>query len=278
LPHGLGGVWMAVIAAVFSFIGVELIAVTAGEAENPMVSVPRAMKSMLLRLALFYFLALSVILAVTPWNQAGSRIVTQSPFVRVFADFGLPAAATVMNLVIISAALSAMNAQLYLCTRMLFSLARSNNAPAALGVVSSRGTPSRAASVSVVGVLAAAATAYVSDKAYDYLLGISLFGAIVTWIIILVTHLMFRRKYPREKRAQLPVQAPLYPYPQILALGLLMAILITMGMDREFWRISIVVGIPWVMLVSACYLVVRGRRSSSEARRVINGVVVNTNE
>ncbi|MDB6086539.1 MAG: amino acid permease [Gammaproteobacteria bacterium] len=278
LPHGLGGVWMAVIAAVFSFIGVELIAVTAGEAENPMVSVPRAMKSMLLRLALFYFLALSVILAVTPWNQAGSRIVTQSPFVRVFADFGLPAAATVMNLVIISAALSAMNAQLYLCTRMLFSLARSNNAPAALGVVSSRGTPSRAASVSVVGVLVAAATAYVSDKAYDYLLGISLFGAIVTWIIILVTHLMFRRKYPREKRAQLPVQAPLYPYPQILALGLLMAILITMGMDREFWRISIVVGIPWVMFVSACYLVVRGRRSSSEARRVINGVVVNTNE
>jgi AAT family amino acid transporter len=278
LPHGLGGVWMGVIAAIFSFIGVELLAVTAGEAQNPMVSVPRAMKSMLLRLALFYFLALSVILAVTPWNQAGARIVTQSPFVKVFADFGLPAAATTMNLVIISAALSAMNAQLYLCTRMMFSLARSNNAPAALGVVSSSGTPWRAACVSAVGVLIAAATAYTSDKAYYYLLGISLFGAIVTWIIILVTHLMFRRHYPQEQRAKLPVRAPLYPYPQILALGLLTAVLITMGCDRDFWGISAIVGIPWVILVSGCYFAVRAWRRSSETRSVINGAPVKANE
>jgi L-asparagine transporter-like permease len=278
LPHGFSGVWMGVIAAVFSFIGVELIAVTAGEAQDPMVSVPRAMKSMLLRLALFYLLALSVILAVTPWNQAGARIVTESPFVRVFSNVGFPAAATVMNLVIISAALSAMNAQLYLSTRMLFSLARSNNAPAALGVVSSRGTPWRAACVSVVGVLFATATAYMSNEAYNYLIGICLFGAIVTWMIILATHLMFRRRLSRERRAQLPVQAPLFPYAQILALGLLTAILITMGMDRDFWRLSIIVGIPWVLLVSLCYLAVRARRSRVDARRLTNGVLVKTSE
>jgi L-asparagine transporter-like permease len=278
LPHGFSGVWRGVMAAIFSFIGVELIAVTAGEAEDPTVSVPRAMKSMLLRLALFYLLALSVILAVTPWNQAGARIVTESPFVRVFSNVGLPAAATVMNLVIISAALSAMNAQLYLCTRMLFSLARSNNAPAALGVVSSLGTPWRAACVSVVGVLFATATAYMSNEAYNYLIGISLFGAIVTWMIILATHLMFRRRLSRERRAQLPVQAPLFPYPQILALALLTAILITMGMDRDFWRLSIIVGIPWVLLVSLCYLAVRARRSRVDARRLTNGVLVKTNE
>lgn len=204
--------------------------------------------------------------------------MTQSPFVTVFADFGLPAAATVMNLVIISAALSAMNAQLYLCTRMLFSLARSNNAPVALGVVSSRGTPWRAACVSAVGVLVAAATAYLSDKAYDYLLGISLFGAIVTWIIILVTHLRFRRMYPQEKRARLPVRAPLYPYPQWLALGLLTAILISMGMDRDFWRLSIIVGIPWIMLISGCYLRVRARRNICQARRKMNSLLVKTSE
>jgi amino acid transporter, AAT family len=278
LPHGLGGVWMGVIPAIFSFIGVELIATTAGEAANPMVSVPRAMKSMLLRLALFYFVALGVMLALTPWNQAGARIVTQSPFVRVFAEFGLPAAAAVMNFVILSAALSAMNAQLYLCTRMLFSLARSNSAPAALGVVSSRGTPWRATGVSIIGVLVAAAIAYTSDKAYNYLVGISLFGAIVTWIIILVTHLMFRRKYPEGKRAQLPVKAPLYPYPQILALGLLTAILITMGLDRDFWRIAIIVGIAWVLLVSGCYFAARAWRSRSEARGVIDSDLVKTNE
>ena len=94
--------------------------------------------------------------------------------------------------------------------------------------------------------------------------GIVLFGAIITWIIILVTHLMFRTTYPQEGRTKLTAQAPLFPYLQLLGLGLLVAILVTMGLDREFWRMSIVVGIPWVMLVSGCYLVVRARRLCPE--------------
>jgi len=126
-------------------------------------------------------------------------------------------------------------------------------------------------------VLIAAATAYVSDKAYDYLFGIALFGAIITWIIILVTHLMFIRKYPREKRAQLPVRAPLCPYLQLLGVGLLIAVLITMGLDREFWRISIIVRVPWVILVSGCYLLVRARRKLPEAGRA-GAVMVKVNE
>jgi len=106
------------------------------------------MKTMLLRLALFYFLALSVILAVVPWTLSGATIVTESPFVKVFSNFGLGYAATVMNFVILSAALSSMNTNLYLCTRMIFSLSRSGHAPAALGKVNARGTPLRAAVLS----------------------------------------------------------------------------------------------------------------------------------
>jgi AAT family amino acid transporter len=260
-PHGAGGVWMAVIMAIFSFTGIEVIAVTAGEAENPNVSVPRAMKSMWMRLALFYFLALGVMLAVTPWSHSGAAIVTQSPFVKVFANFGFTGAATVMNFVIVSAAFSSMNTNLYLCTRMLFSLARSNDAPAVLGTVSRRGTPWHAALVSTLGVLAAAMTAYVSAKAYNYLFGIALFGAILTWIIILVTHICFRRKYPKEKQAALSVHAPFSPYLQFLGLGLLVAVLVTMGLDTEFWNIAIIVGVPWVAVVSLCYYAVRVRRT-----------------
>src|SRR5687767_12870312 len=174
-PHGFGGVWMAVIMAVFSFTGVEVIAVTSGEAQKPHESVPRAMKTMLLRLALFYFLALGVILAITPWSQSGATIVTESPFVKVFAGFGLGYVATVMNFVIMSAALSSMNTNLYLCTRMIFSLARSGDAPARLGVVNARGIPLRAAALSTAGVFIAAMTAYASSKAYNYLFGIALF-------------------------------------------------------------------------------------------------------
>jgi len=260
-PHGFGGIWMAVVVGIFSFTGTEVIAVTAGEAQNPSVSVPRAMKTMLFRLALFYFLALAVVLAVVPWSHSGATIVTQSPFVKVFASFGLASAATVMNFVIISAAFSSMNTNLYLCTRMLFSLARSNDAPALLGTVSRRGTPWYAAAVSTFGVLAAAMTAYSSPKAWNYLFGVALFGAILTWMIILFTHLLFRRKYPMEKRAQLTVRAPLSPWLQILGLVLLFCVLVTMGLDTEFWNVAIIVGVPWVILVSACYLFVRARRA-----------------
>ena len=258
-PHGFGGVWMAVIMGVFSFTGIEIIAVTAGEAEKPDQSVPRAMKTMLLRLALFYFLALSIILAVVPWTLSGATIVTESPFVKVFTNFGLGYAATVMNFVILSAALSSMNTNLYLCTRMIFSLSRSGHAPAALGKVNARGTPLRAAVLSACGVLIAAMTAYASRKAYNYLFGIALFGAILTWLIILATHLQFRRKYSAEKLAQLSSRAPFSPYLQWLALLLLVAILITMGLDTEFWNIAIIVGVPWVVIVSLAYFVTRRR-------------------
>jgi AAT family amino acid transporter len=202
-----------------------------------------------------------VILAVTPWSHSGATVVTQSPFVRVFANFGFAWAASVMNFVIISAAFSSMNTNLYLCTRMLFSLARSKDAPKALGDVSTRGVPWLAAAVSTAGVLVAAMTAYVSTKAYNYLFGVALFGAILTWIIILATHIRFRRSYPREKLALLAVRAPFSPYLQILGLGLLVAVLVTMGLDHEFWDIAIIVGVPWVAAVSLCYAVVRLRRA-----------------
>lgn len=262
-PHGFGGVWMAVIMAVFSFFGVEVIAVTSGEAEKPGESVPRAMKTMLLRLALFYFLALGVILAIVPWSASGATIVTDSPFVKVFAGFGFDGVATVMNFVIMSAALSSMNTNLYLCTRMIFSLSRSGDAPAALGVVNARGVPVRAAAVSVCGVLVAAMTAYFSRAAYNYLFGIALFGGILTWLTILATHMRFRRRFPAEKRAALPTQAPFSPYMQWIAFVLLAALLVTMGLDREFWNVSWIVGVPFVIAVSAGYLVLRRRRAAA---------------
>jgi amino acid transporter, AAT family len=260
-PHGFSGIWMAVLMAIFSFMGIEVIAVTAGEAENPDVSVPKAMKTMLVRLLLFYFLALGVILAIVPWNESGATIVTQSPFVKVFANFGLLGAATVMNFVIMTAALSSMNTNLYLCSRMVFSLARAGKAPAVLGNLGARGTPWRATLISILGVGVAAFIAFLSQKAYNYLLGISLFGAILTWIIILVTHLRFRKKYPGH--AKLSVRAPFAPYLQWAGLGLLAAVLVTMGLDKDFWDIALIVGIPWTIIMSLAYFATRRRQGKA---------------
>jgi L-asparagine transporter-like permease len=107
-PHGFGGVWMAVIIGVFSFNGIEVIAVTSGEAKDPVRTIPAALRTMALRLFLFYILALTIVVTFVPWTETGAAIVTQSPFVRVFAHSGIRNAAGIMNFVVLSAALSSM--------------------------------------------------------------------------------------------------------------------------------------------------------------------------
>src|SRR6201996_5380318 len=159
-PHGLHGMWMAVILGMLSFVGVEVIAVTSGEVPNPEKAIPAALRTMAIRLFLFYVLALAVVAAIIPWTQTGGSVtVAQSPFVKVLALSRIPYAAGIMNFVIVSAALSGMNANISLCSRMLFSLARGGHAPAVLGRLSKAGAPVAAVALSGACILIATAMA-----------------------------------------------------------------------------------------------------------------------
>ena len=256
LPHGLGGVWMAVIVGIFSFNGIEVIAVTSGEVANPERAIPAALRTMVLRLFLFYLLALTVIVTTTPWTATGVKVVAQSPFVKVFSIAGIHHAAGMMNFVVISAALSSMNTNVYLCSRMLFSLSRGSYAPRFLGVLSNSGAPTAAILVSGVCILIAAGISKLTPYAYNYLLGVSLFAAMLVWMLILASHLSFRRHHPA---ATLPVRMPLFPWMQIAGLLMLAAILITMGLDTEFFYVSWLLGVPWLILISAAYFLWKAR-------------------
>ncbi len=248
-PHGLGGVWMAVIMGVFSFNGIEVIAVTSGETQNPKTVIPAALRSMALRLFLFYVLALGVAVTVVPWTLLGAKAITGSPFVKVFANSGIREAAGVMNFVVITAALSSMNTNVYLCSRMLFSLARGGYAPGFLGRLNGSGTPLAAILISGAGILIAAAVSKLTPMAYAYLFGVALFGAIVVWIFILLSHVRFRQINPARA---LSVRMPLFPGLQILGLGLLFGVLVTMGLDKD-WRLSWIVGLPWLGVLTLAY-------------------------
>ncbi len=258
LPFGLGGVWMGVVVALYAFVGIEVIAVTAGEAEDVRTAIPAALRTMAVRLFLFYVLAVGVMVALVPWTEAGAKTITESPFVRVFSQFGIPYAAGIMNFVVLSAALSSMNTNLYLTSRMLFSLSRGNYAPGFLGRLGESGTPGAAAWVSGSFILILAALSKLTPLAYNYLFGIALFGALVVWITILLCHLQFRARWKVE---DLPVRMPFFPYVQIGALLMLAAILITMGLDNDFWNISWIVGVPWLLLVTLAYFIWKPRRA-----------------
>ena len=214
LPNGWKGVWLALTLVLTSYMGVEIIAVTAGEAERPEVSIPRSMRAIVYRLILFYVLAIAIMVAMTPWNLTSpGKDITGSPFVSAFSDIGIPYVASIMNLVVITAALSSSNTDLYLTTRMLFSLSRSRHAPEWLGRLSESGVPRRALAVSTGGMAAAILLAiYAPAKAFLLLYGTAVAGMLFVWIVILVTHLAFRRALGPDRVAHVPLRLRFFPY------------------------------------------------------------------
>jgi L-asparagine transporter-like permease len=255
-PHGFKGSWMALVFVIFSYLGTEVVAVTAGEAKDPQRAVPKALRSMVGRLIIFYIGAIVVLVGIVPWNQLQPGAdVTASPFVTVFKLIGIPAAAHIINFIVLTAALSSMNCNLYLVTRMMFSLSRGGYAPARLGHVSSRGTPTNALAISSVGLMIATAVALLyPTSAYVYMFGVALFGGLFTWLMIFVTHLFFRRRWEAEGGARLPVRMIGYPYTTLLGFILLAAILLTTWWV-EGMRITLTAGLPWLGFISLCYLV-----------------------
>jgi L-asparagine transporter-like permease len=235
-PNGLGGIWAAVTIAIFSFYGLEAAAVSSGEAKDPKTTVPRALRRIMVRLAIFYIGGIAILVGIVPWNQAG---ISESPFVLVYRKVGIPGAAGLMNFVVLTAALTSINSNLYTASRMLFSLARSGQAPELFGQLSSRSVPRNAVLVSGAGLAIAALIHWlIGEAAYLYLLGVSLFGAIFCWMIILLTHVRFRR--------------PDVPYTSVAGFCLLLAVLITMAFIPGM-RLAWIAGVPWLTAVSVAY-------------------------
>jgi amino acid transporter, AAT family len=224
LPHGLRGVWLALTLVIASYMGIEVVAVTAGEARRPEEAIPRAMRTIVFRLIIFYVLAIGVMVTMAPWNQSGDGTLTGSPFVRAFAAIGVPYAALIMNLVVITAALSSANTNLYLSTRMLFSLARGHYAPAPLGRLSTSGVPLRALAASSLGMAVAILLAiYVPKRAFLLMYGSAVAGMYFVWIVILLAHLRFRRSIGARVN-DLPLKLRLFPISNYFGIMVLVAV------------------------------------------------------
>jgi L-asparagine transporter-like permease len=249
-PHGLWGAWVAVIMAIFSYLSIEMIAVAAGEAAHPEVAVVRAFRSTIVRLVLFYLLTLALVLAIMPWTAAG---VDESPFVKVMRALGVPAAAGILNFVILIAALSAMNSQLYITTRMMFSLARAGYAPRRFGALSGRGVPLNSLLLSSIGIaLATALSVIAPQSSFILMVAISSFGALFTWMMIFVTHYYFRRT--RERSGAPPPRFRMvgFPYTTLLGAGLMAAVLITTLFTPAF-RPTLLFGVPFLACLVLIY-------------------------
>ena len=262
LPHGLTGVWLALSLTLTSYMGVEIIGVTAGEALQPEKTIPRAMRAVAFRLVLFYVLSITVMLSMTPWNMMGSGI-TGSPFVLGLANIGIPYAAGIINLVVITAALSSANTNLYLTSRTLFSLSHDGYVPNALGSVGGNGVPFVAMIVSTAGMAAAILLAiFVPGRAFLLLYGVAVAGMFFVWSVILLAHLSFRRSIGQARVALLPIRLPFSPYSQIAALVALAAIAISTRYVAGL-EYSVPSFIPFLLVITTLFwtLMRRNRRN-----------------
>lgn len=251
-PHGFWGMWMGIFISLFSYLSIEMIAVSAGEAEDPRKAVPIALKSAVIRLILFYIVTLILMLMIVPWGMAGAD---KSPFVKVMEILNIPGAASVMNFVVLIAALSAMNSQLYISTRMMFSLSRGGFAPKKLGELNKRQVPTKALFASIIGiVIATVFSIFKPESALSLMISISSFGAMFAWFMIFITHLFFRKKYKAKDGEKLPVRMIGYPYLTILGAVLLASVVLSTWFSPDF-KATLLVGFPWLLFISICYFV-----------------------
>lgn len=251
-PNGLWGMWIAIFISLFSYLSIEMIAVSAGEAKEPEKAVPMALKSAVVRLVLFYIITLALMLMVVPWKSAGGDT---SPFVKVFEIMNIPGAAGIMNFVVLTAALSAMNSQLYISTRMVFSLSRAGFAPAKLGELSKKGVPVKALALSTIGIAIASYINIVApDKSFVVMISLSSFGAMFAWFMVFVTHLFFRHKWEAMGGRKLPVRMIGYPYLTICGAVLLAAVVLSTWFQPEF-KDTLTMGFPLLLLITIAYFI-----------------------
>lgn len=214
-PKGLFAPIVALTYAVYSFGGVEMVAVTSGETRDSK-EIPRAVWITFVTLTFVYVGAIIILLGVMPWNHAG---VNESPFVATFRTVRIPHAAGIMNFVVLTAALSAANATLYVASRMIFSLARTGWAPSSLGHLNHEGSPQNAVLHSCFGIaLALALVLFTPENAFRYMLGAAFTGMILSWVVSLAAHIQFRRQRSSAELASLPLRSPLGLWGSVIGL------------------------------------------------------------
>ena len=250
LPFGIVGVLLTLQMVTFAYQGVELIGVTAGEAENPEVVLPKATNGITYRILIFYLGALAVIMALVPWTELSPDT---SPFVFVFEKMRVPAAATIINLVVITAATSSCNSGIFSTGRMLFSLAQRGQAPAVLARLSPNRVPAKGIHVSAAMMLIGVALNYVvPEKAFVWVTSISTIGTLWTWGIIMVAHMNYRRAVAAGRAKASPFRMPGAPVANWLVLLFLVAVTAMLALDDDT-RVALYVAPIWFGLLGIGY-------------------------
>lgn len=261
-PHGIKGLVMAMAVIMFSFGGLELIGITAAEADDPQKSIPKATNQVIYRILLFYVGALAVLLSLYPWQKV---VTGGSPFVLIFHALDSNLVATLLNAVVLSAALSVYNSCVFSNSRMLFGLAKQGNAPKSLLKVNRRGIPFNALSVSAVTTgLCVLLNYLMPGEVFGILMSLVVAALVINWAMISITHLKFRRAMHTVKQ-KTSFQSLGYPLTNFICLlflaGILVIMFMTPGMEICVWLIPV-----WLVLLVVGYQFKKKKDTAAPAK------------
>lgn len=254
---GIKGFMFSLAIIVGSYQGIELIGISAGEVANPRKAIVKSVKSVIWRILIFYVGAIFVIVTIYPWNQLG---IIGSPFVNTFAKVGITAAASIINFVVLTAALSGANSGIYSSSRMLYKLAHEGEAPKTFKFVSKHIVPSHA----IIGITTGIFIGFILNVVVQFfskslanifviVYSSSVLPGMVAWFVILLAELRFRKNNPRLMEKH-PFKLPFYPYSNYFALFMLTLIGIFMFINPET-RISVIVGAGVLIVATVAYII-----------------------
>ena len=266
MPLGIGPVLSGAVAATGFYFGAEIVTIVAAEAREPAKAVAKATHSVITRVLVFYVGSVALVVALVPWNSPQMA----TPYVSALDVMGLPAAAHVMNAIVLTAVLSALNSGLYAASRMLFALTRHGDAPQALAKVSKRGVPVRAILLGTVFGYVSVVMSYVSpDTVFAFLVNSYGTVAIFVYVLIAFSQLRLRKRFEREESCELRVRMWAYPYLTWFAIGGMISILVAMAFIPE-QRKPLWLGVASLGVLLVVYaLTHRGRRANVDNRDLL---------
>lgn len=251
LPNGVGGLIASFAVVMFAFGGIEIIGITAGEAQDPRRVIPKAINAVPLRILLFYVLTLFVLMCLYPWPQIGTQ---GSPFVQIFSHLGIGSAAALLNVVVISAAVSAINSDIFGAGRMLYGLAEQGQAPRGFARLSRQGVPWLTVLVMGAALLLGVLLNYlIPENVFLLIASIATFATVWVWLMILVTQVALRRRLDREQVAALAFPVPFWPWGPALAILFMVFIFGVLGYFPDT-QAALLVGVAWVAFLVLSYL------------------------
>lgn len=226
MPNGFGAVLMGVVIVIFSFMGTEIVAIAAGESAEPKKAITQATNSVTWRIFVFYVGSIAVVVTLLPWNSSD---VLESPYVAVLDYIGIPAAAQIMNFIVLTAVLSCLNSALYATSRMLYSLAEKGEAPKRFLKVNKKGAPVQAILAGTVFSYLAVIMNYISpDKVFMFLVNSCSAITLILYLTIALSQLRMRKKIEKEKPDALEIKMWLFPYLTYFTIFAISALLIAM--------------------------------------------------